>query len=77
MMVMRGNAYTLQFRKGYFMNVWEWHGDESLRVIYHKIVGDGERKGAFQRKGRRGKEQVSLKKKKEKIKKRRNIEVKR
>lgn len=56
MMVMRGNAYTLQFRKGYFINVWEWHGDESLEVIYHKIIGDRERKGAFQWEGRRGKE---------------------
>lgn len=33
MMERRGNACTLQVRKGYFMNVWEWDGDESLQVF--------------------------------------------
>lgn len=73
MMAMRGNSCALRFRKQYFMNVWEWTGDESLRVIYHKIVGDRERKEAFQ--WFKGKEQVGLRNKNEKKKKKKHIEV--
>lgn len=45
-----GRSCSLQYRKAYFMNVWEWDGDEYLKMI---LGGGG--KQPFQWKRSRGK----------------------
>lgn len=40
---MRGNSCTLQFKKRYFMNVWEWDGDDSQNDLSYKYGRRGEK----------------------------------